>query len=133
MVEKLLNESIAQSEWAKLISRLDIPKLVEQLALNSHYQQQGDAIQLMLRSSQAHLNKERAQAELSEAINKTLGSPHSLTITVGEEGQTPLELREELYQARLQQAFTSLNQDKHVQFMLNRFDAALDEDSVRPI
>ncbi|CAM4431570.1 DNA polymerase III subunit gamma/tau [Vibrio agarivorans] len=133
MVEKLLNESIAQSEWAELISRLDIPKLVEQLALNSYFQQQGDEIQLMLRPSQAHLNKDKAQTELSDALNKALGSPHSLSIMIGEEGQTPLELREQLYQARLQQAFTSLNQDKHVQFMLNRFDAVLDEYSVRPI
>ncbi|MGL6313374.1 DNA polymerase III subunit gamma/tau [Vibrio sp. WXL103] len=133
MVEKLLNESIVQNSWAELISRLEIPKLVEQLALNSYFSQQENRITLTLRSSQAHLNKDRALAELKDAIDKTLGEPHELSIVIGEEGQTPLELREQLYQVRLQQAFTSLDQDQHVQFMLNRFDAALDSESVRPI
>lgn len=133
MVEKLLNESIVQNSWAELISRLEIPKLVEQLALNSYFSQQDKHITLTLRSDQAHLNKERALAELKDAIDKTLGETHQLSIVIGEEGQTPLELREQLYQVRLQQAFTSLDQDQHVQFMLNRFDAALDSESVRPI
>lgn len=133
MVEKLVEESLNQSEWAKLISQLDTAKLTEQLALNSYYEQNGSTIALTLRSSQAHLNTDKAQSELLGEINRVLKQECQLTVDVGENGETPLELRDKLYQGRLQQAFTSLENDPHVQFIEKRFAAQLDSESVRPI
>jgi len=54
-------------------------------------------------------------------------------VEIGEGGETPLELRERLYQAKLTQAFSSLENDAHVQFIERRFAAEIDRDSVRPI
>ncbi|MCG9679608.1 DNA polymerase III subunit gamma/tau [Vibrio sp. Isolate24] len=133
MATKLAEESLAKSEWAKLISQLDTAKMTEQLALNSHFEKQGSSISLTLRPQQAHLNTERAQSELLEAINGVLGEECHLSVEIGDGGETPLELREKLYQGRLQQAFVSLENDKHVQFIAQRFSAELDKDSVRPI
>ncbi|MGB5803918.1 MAG: DNA polymerase III subunit gamma/tau [Vibrio anguillarum] len=133
MAEKLLAESIEQDEWAALIHQLDIAKLVEQLALNSVYHKSGSSIELVLRPSQAHLNTDKAQSELLEALNETLAEECHLSVTIGEQGETPLELRERLYQLKLEQALNSLEADPHVMFFKRRFDAELDRDSVRPI
>ncbi|MBN3573372.1 DNA polymerase III subunit gamma/tau [Vibrio neptunius] len=133
MAQKLAEESLGKNEWAKLISQLDTAKLTEQLALNSHYEKQGSLIALTLRPQQAHLNTERAQSELLEAVNRAIGEDCHLTVKIGDSGETPLELREKLYQGRLQQAFVSLENDNHVQFIEQRFAAELDKDSVRPI
>ncbi|GAB2665120.1 DNA polymerase III subunit gamma/tau [Vibrio panuliri] len=133
MAKKLADESIKQDQWAELITRLDTAKMVEQLALNSFYEKNGSTISLTLRAQQAHLNTDRAQAELLAALNAALGEECHLSVEVGDKGQTPLELREALYQGKLQQAFDSLEQDPHVQFIERRFAAELDKDSVRPV
>ncbi|MGR5235437.1 DNA polymerase III subunit gamma/tau [Vibrio alfacsensis] len=133
MAQKLVDESLEKNEWAKLISLMNTPKLVEQLALNSHYGKEGSTVSLQLRSSQAHLNTDRAQSELLNALNTVLGEECHLSINIGENGETPLELRDRLYQEKLQQALNSLENDPHVQFIERRFAAELDKDSVRPI
>lgn len=133
MAQKLVDESLALDEWAKLISQLNTAKLTEQLALNSSYQKNGASIALTLRSSQAHLDTDKAQSELVEELNRVLGEECHLSVEVGESGETPLELRDRLYQGRLQQAFNSLDNDQNVQFIERRFSAQLDKDSVRPI
>jgi DNA polymerase-3 subunit gamma/tau len=133
MNQKLVEESVAQDEWSALIQTLTIPKLVEQLALNSTYRKNGSQVELELRPSHAHLNKERAQAELRQALSQALGDECHLTVSIGESGQTPLELREQLYQGKLQAAFVSLEQDPNVQFIQKRFSAEMDRESVRPI
>ena len=133
MVEKLLNESIAQDEWSATIQKLETAKLVEQLALNSVFTKNDTSITLTLRSSQAHLKTDRAQSELLQSLNTVLGEECHLSVEIGDGGETPLELRERLYQGKLKDAFTSLENDANVQFIERRFAAELDRDSVRPI
>ena len=133
MVQKLADESIEQNTWSALIAKLETAKLTEQLALNSYYEKNDSTISLTLRPEQAHLNSDRAQAELLAALNNVLGEECHLSVEIGSKGQTPLELREALYQGKLQQAFDSLDTDPHVQFIEARFAAVLDKDSVRPI
>ncbi|MEZ8657576.1 DNA polymerase III subunit gamma/tau [Vibrio cyclitrophicus] len=133
MVDKLLQESIAQDEWSATIQKLETAKLVEQLALNSVFAKNGTSITLTLRSSQAHLNTDRAQSELLQSLNTVLGEECHLSVEIGDGGETPLELRERLYQGKLKDAFTALENDANVQFIERRFAAELDRDSVRPI
>ncbi|HGS5403073.1 TPA: DNA polymerase III subunit gamma/tau [Vibrio cholerae] len=133
MVAKLIEEAVAQDAWSALVQQLETAKMVEQLALNSAFVRQGDQISLTLRPSHAHLHNEKAQQELEQALNHVLGEACSLNITVGQEGETPLELRERLYQQKLTSALHSLQADPHVQFIERRFNAQLDSDSVRPI
>ncbi len=133
MAKKLLDESVAKDSWAATIQSLQTPKLVEQLALNSCFEQDGDRIRLTLRATQGHLNTDKARAELARALSESLGINCQLTVEIGDKGETPLELRDKLYQQRLQQAFSSLAEDKTVQFIEKRFSAQLDNDSVRPV
>ncbi|MDV7103157.1 DNA polymerase III subunit gamma/tau [Vibrio sp. TH_r3] len=133
MMEQLVRESVARDEWSALIQQLDVSKLVEQLALNSFYEKRGSTIVLHVRPSHAHLNKDRAQSELLQALNSLLGEECSLTVEQSDKGQTPLEIREAIYQEKLTVAHQILQQDKNVQFIQTRFSAEIDLDSVRPI
>ena len=133
MTKILVNEAANQDSWANLVTQLDVGKLIQQLALNSSFEQQGDEITLHLRAAQQHLNGERAKEQLCSALSTVLGHPVMLSIVLGEEGKTPLELREELYQQKLLHAKQSLDNDQNVMFICQRFAAQLDEDSVRPI
>ncbi|EAR56229.1 DNA polymerase III subunits gamma and tau [Photobacterium sp. SKA34] len=133
MTKILVNEAANQDSWANLVTQLDVGKLIQQLALNSSFEQQGEQITLHLRASQQHLNGERAKEQLCSALSSVLGHSVMLNIVLGEEGKTPLELREELYQQKLLQAKQSLDNDQNVMFICQRFAAQLDEDSVRPI
>ncbi|EMX0221909.1 DNA polymerase III subunit gamma/tau [Vibrio fluvialis] len=133
MTEKLIHEAIELDQWASLIQRLHTAKLVEQLALNSTYKKNGASIELTLRPSHAHLNTDKAQSELLLALNDQLNEDCHLSVTIGEDGETPLELRERLYQGKLSRAIDNLVADPNVQFIERRFSAELDKDSVRPI
>ncbi|EOW6612660.1 DNA polymerase III subunit gamma/tau [Vibrio fluvialis] len=133
MTEKLIHEAIELDQWASLIQRLNTAKLVEQLALNSTYKKNGASIELTLRPSHAHLNTDKAQSELLQALNDQLNEDCHLSVTIGEDGETPLELRERLYQGKLSRAIDNLVADPNVQFIERRFSAELDKDSVRPI
>ncbi|MBY7785704.1 DNA polymerase III subunit gamma/tau [Vibrio fluvialis] len=133
MTEKLIHEAIELDQWACLIQRLHTAKLVEQLALNSTYKKNGASIELTLRPSHAHLNTDKAQSELLQALNDQLNEDCHLSVTIGEDGETPLELRERLYQGKLSRAIDNLVADPNVQFIERRFSAELDKDSVRPI
>ncbi|ENH4361721.1 DNA polymerase III subunit gamma/tau [Vibrio fluvialis] len=133
MTEKLIHEAIELDQWASLIQRLHTAKLVEQLALNSTYKKNGASIELTLRPSHAHLNTDKAQSELLQALNDQLNEDCHLSVTIGEDGETPLELRERLYQGKLSRAIDNLVADPNVQFIERRFSAELDKDSVRLI
>jgi DNA polymerase-3 subunit gamma/tau len=133
MTARLTEEVIQEDEWAAVIPQLNLPKLIEQLALNAAYRQEGNTIQLSLRAQQAHLNTDKAQAILKEALERVQGMTCQLDIRLGNDGVTPLERRELRYQAKLEQAFTSLSDDPNVQFIQQRFQAQLDKSSVRPI
>lgn len=133
MVQKLLDESVKKDAWTAVIQQLTTAKMVEQLALNSVFAKQDNQITLYLRAEQAHLNTERAQEELADALSQHFQQACELNVIIDEKGVTPLELRESLYQDKLQQAFTSLQDDPNVQFLQKRFGAQLETSSVRPV
>ncbi|GAD78939.1 DNA polymerase III subunit gamma/tau [Vibrio ezurae] len=133
MVDKLLNESVEKDSWSALIAKLNTAKLVEQLALNSHYEENDSGIVLHLRASQKHLDSEKSRHELASALSAVTGQQRAIHVQIDEQGQTPLELREILYQAKLEKAFESLENDEHIKFIEARFSAELDRESVRPI
>ncbi|WP_120510393.1 DNA polymerase III subunit gamma/tau [Photobacterium salinisoli] len=133
MAEQLVSEAAKQDSWSELVTRLNTDRLVQQLALNSAMEQQGSELILYLRPSQQHLDTPKARAQLSTALAEILGHEIELHIKPGDNGRTPLEWREFIYQQKLDQAKTSLQQDPHVTFICQRFSAVLDEESVRPL
>ncbi|OAN18528.1 DNA polymerase III subunit gamma/tau [Photobacterium jeanii] len=133
MIKQLVNEAANQDSWSDLVTKLNVGRLVQQLALNSAFKQEGQQVTLCLRAAQGHLDSPKAREQLQQAISEHLEQSIELTIELSDEGQTPLEWRDAIYQQKLGQAKQSLMQDPNVKFICQRFAAALDEESIRPI
>ncbi|MDA9556813.1 DNA polymerase III subunit gamma/tau [Vibrio sp.] len=133
MTQKLVQEARQLDAWSDTVTHLTTAKLVEQIALNASFKKEGGNIYLTLREKQAHLNKPAAQEELQNALSHHLNEPIQLHVQLGSEGETPLEIRERLYQDKLSRAITRLRDDSAVQFLERQFGATLDIDSIRPI
>ncbi|CNI24342.1 DNA polymerase III subunit gamma/tau [Yersinia vastinensis] len=133
---KLAEAAIARDPWAAEIDKLQIPKLVQQLALNAFKEEiEPGNICLHLRSAQRHLNSPSAQKALADALSELHGS--AVTLSVIEDDnlteRTPLEWRQAIYEEKLAQARQSIIADNNIQTLRRFFDAELDEDSIRPV
>lgn len=128
-------ESIARDAWAAEVSKLQLPKLVEQVALNAWKEQDGNQVRLHLRPGQRHLNSPGAQKALAEALTALQGAPVELTIIEDDNPavKTPLEWRQAIYEEKLAQAREAIIADNNIQTLRRFFDADLDEESIRPI
>lgn len=133
---KIIEEGRERDSWSAEIAQLKIPKLVEQLALNSYIERIGESqMVLHLRSTQRHLNKPSAQEALQSALSQHYGHPVELNIVQDDnnEVKTPLEWRQAIYEEKLVQARQSIIADKTIQKLRSMFDAQLDEESIRPV
>ncbi len=135
LAAKLAEESLTRDDWARDVSLMKLPKLVEQVALNAWKEQDGQTICLHLRPTQRHLNSPAARETLSEAMSQLYGSPIELTIIEDDNlaRRTPLEWRQAIYEEKLAQARESIIADANIQTLRRFFDADLDEESIRPL
>jgi len=135
LAAKLAVEAVERDSWAAEVSRLAVPKLVEQVALNAWKEQEGSRVCLHLRPSQRHLNSTGAQQKLAEALGVLYGTPVELTIVEDDNPamRTPLEWRQAIYEEKLAQAREAIIADNNIQTLRRFFDADLDEESIRPI
>ncbi|MEH4562248.1 DNA polymerase III subunit gamma/tau [Klebsiella oxytoca] len=135
LAAKLAIEAVERDSWAAEVSRLAVPKLVEQVALNAWKEQGGNRVCLHLRPSQRHLNSAGAQQKLAEALGILYGTPVELTIVEDDNPamRTPLEWRQAIYEEKLAQAREAIIADNNIQTLRRFFDADLDEESIRPI
>lgn len=133
---KIVEEGRERDSWSGKIAQLNIPKLVEQLALNSYIEELSESqIVLHLRPAQKHLDKPAAHKALEEALSELYGRTVELKIVHDDnsEVKTPLEWRQAIYEEKLAQARQSIIADKTIQKLRSMFDAQLDEESIRPV
>ena len=135
LMQQLIAETCQRDPWAAQIGEMQLPKLVQQLALNSWKHQVDSQIVINLRSHQKHLNSSSAQQVLKQAFEALLGETVELTIQSDDNSQhlTPLEWRQVIYEERLLQAKAAVINDSHIQTLRKMFDAELDEESIRPV
>ncbi|UVK77165.1 MAG: Holliday junction ATP-dependent DNA helicase RuvB [Sodalis sp. Fle] len=136
LATRLAKESFQRDPWAAQVHRLAMPKIVQQLALNSWKEDLAPSkICLHLRSNQRYLNSALTQNLLREALSADLGLPVELTIIEDDNPavKTPLEWRQAIYEEKLLQARETITADTHIQMLQRFFDAELNEDSIRPV
>ncbi|MGL5007670.1 MAG: DNA polymerase III subunit gamma/tau [Plesiomonas sp.] len=136
MALKLAKEASERDPWSAQIETLGVAKLVEQLALNAVKEElSAGQIRLLLRSSQRHLNSERAKEQLTEALSQQTGLSIALEIVESDDKTqlTPLEIRQMIYDEKLAQARQSLQGDAHILQLQRLFAASVDESSIRPL
>ena len=133
MAKLLVNEAANQDSWSDLVTKLNVGRMVQQLALNSALERHEDKVTLFLRPSHKHLDTPKAREQLTQALSGMFDAQIELMIEFSDKGRSPLEWREAIYQQKLDQARESLLSDPNVNFICQRFAAVLDEDSVRPL
>ncbi|TSJ88001.1 DNA polymerase III subunit gamma/tau [Gilliamella apicola] len=137
MVKKLIVEMAEKDAWFAEIEQLELAPLIKQIAINSYPELIDDNhIILHTRSAVEHLAKSSAnciklRTALSNYRQKTLNL--EVVIDDNKANKTPLELREDLYQQKLEQAKQTINQDAKVEMICQYFDAKIDESSIRPV
>lgn len=133
--QKLIERAQTRDEWANIIGQLNMPKLVEQLALNCLFNKNGSEIQLGYRSTHKHLSHKGAIQKLTDALTQYYQTPVSLNLYENDDKTklTPYEHRQVIYQELLTVAKSAIFADNQLQKLCQSFDGKIDEDSIKPI
>lgn len=120
--------------WSELIAASGVGGRLRQLALHACRQVDGERWILTLPAEHRHLVSDKAIAALSEGFSQHLGQPVQIQIVQGEPATaTPAQIEQQRYAQLLAQAQQDLAQDPHIQFLIQRFGAQLDADSILPL
>ena len=128
---------MAAADWRGLVRALGLSGLVRELAQHCTWMAHDEG-QLRLRLSPMHkhlLDMNRAAVErIQDQLTAALGQPLRLAIELGEPvGETPAQRDELERRARHAEAVAQLERDPFVRELIERFDASLNEASVRPL
>ncbi|MBU3823870.1 MAG: DNA polymerase III subunit gamma/tau [Candidatus Oceanisphaera merdipullorum] len=126
----------ATDAWTSLVAKLPLGGLLRQLAMHSSLEQQAvDQWQLWLNPEHRHLLNDNARDELAALLSEQQQTAISLQMQVGEQqgSLTPFEIEQQLYQNAISQAKDEIEADDAVQFLISRFAAELDRDSIEPM
>ena len=120
--------------WAELIAASGMGGRLRQLALQASRQVEGDSWLLTLPPEHRHLVSDKAIAALVDGFSRHLQQPVQIQIEVGAPTHaTPIQIEQQRYAELLVAAQQDLAQDPHIQFLIQRFGAQLDADSILPL
>lgn len=135
--QKLIVEAAKVDPWSAEIEQLTMPPLIKQIAVNSFLEQEDQAtVVLHLRSTLGHLiRNDNNIKRLAEILSSHRGENVSLSAIVDDDTShlTPLEVREKIYQTKLAEAKTLIQQDSKIAMICQFFEARIDENSIRPV
>jgi DNA polymerase III subunit gamma/tau len=121
-------------EWAELIASCGLGGRLRQLALQASRDVAGNEWLLTLPAEHRHLVSDKALAALMEGFSRHLAHPVQIRIELGAPTQlTPIQIEHQRYAQLLVEAQQNLAQDPHIQFLIQRFGAQLDADSIQPL
>ena len=128
---------LALGDWRGLIRALGLGGLVRELAQHCEWVECGDGV-LQLRLSTAHrhlLDMNRGAVErLQDVLCAALGRTLAVRIAIGDiAGQTPAQRDAIERQVRHAEAVAALEADPFVRELIERFDATLVENTVKPL
>jgi DNA polymerase-3 subunit gamma/tau len=93
----------------------------------------GDDIELILDEGHARLLNARHEEKIREALRNRFGDAINVKITVGDaDGKTPAVWEENRRRQRQAAAEAAIHSDPLVKSIVERFDARVVEDSIRP-
>ncbi|WP_432452778.1 MULTISPECIES: DNA polymerase III subunit gamma/tau [unclassified Agarivorans] len=119
--------------WANMVSQMNLGPIARQIAINTLYSRNENAVQLLLKPEFKNLLKPNSVAELKQQLSTSLQAPIELVINIGEDGQqqTPLELQQQLHAQNIEAATQRLLADPNIQILQQRFGAQLVGESVK--
>lgn len=137
MTQKLIGEMAQKDKWCAEIEQLELAPLIKQIAINSFLEQVDENnVVLHMRSSVKHLiNSSVNTNKLEKALSNHRQQLVKLKVMIddNQENKTPLEMREDLYQQKLEQAKQIIKRDTKIEMICQYFEAKIDEASIRPV
>jgi len=136
LIIKLIAESCKIDSWSAEIEALDLTPIAKQLAINTFLEEQENHhLILHLRSSQSHINRKDHCNNLQALLSAHRNLPVTLQVVIDDNPsrQTPLELRDAIYQKKLAVARKAIFGDEKVSLLCQYFEAQIDEESIHPV
>ncbi|EDM49019.1 DNA polymerase III subunits gamma and tau [Marinobacter algicola DG893] len=119
--------------WERDFRSLGIVGMPGNLASNAAMTRQGDEIVLTIDEGHARLLNARHEEKILEALRNRFGATITLRVEQGDAGgRTPAAWEERQRQARQKAAEDSIRNDPAVQSIVERFEARVVENSIRP-
>lgn len=119
--------------WERDFRSLGIVGMPGNLASNAAMTRNGDEIVLTIDEGHARLLNARHEEKIIEALRNRFGATITLRVEQGDaEGKTPAAWEERQRQARQKAAEDSIRNDPAVQSIVERFEARVVENSIRP-
>lgn len=124
-----------ENDWNTLYPQLKLSGIAKTLASYCIMVERSDkAIKLCIESSQATLVNNTHIKTIETAINQQLGQAIKLTIEPGETHlPSPFNLAKQAAEKKHQQAVEAINQDPHLNQILNQFDGTIEKGSIAAI
>ncbi len=119
--------------WERDFRSLGIVGMPGNLASNAAMTRNGDEIVLTIDEGHARLLNARHEEKILEALRNRFGATITLRVEQGDAwGKTPAAWEERQRQARQKAAEDSIRNDPAVQSIVERFEARVVENSIRP-
>ncbi|MDX1553389.1 MAG: DNA polymerase III subunit gamma/tau C-terminal domain-containing protein, partial [Marinobacter sp.] len=120
--------------WEQHFRSLGIVGMPGNLASNAAMTRHGDEIILTIDEGHARLLNTRHEEKIVEALRKRFGDTITLRVEQGDAGQkTPAAWEERQRRARQKAAEEAIRNDPAVQSIVERFEARVVEQSIRPV
>ncbi len=122
-------------DWGSLLARLSLAGLAKQLALHCQMMTRtSNDIQLGLSATHKHLLTKEAEERLRTAMRQHLGEGMRLVISlIDAVGDTPAQRARDAARERQERAIAAIEKDPIVRDLVERFDASIDEATIKPI
>ncbi|MFC4261199.1 DNA polymerase III subunit gamma/tau [Marinobacter lacisalsi] len=130
-------EPLADAEgfvWARDFRQLGIVGMPGNLASQASCDREGNRFRLTLDEGHYRLMTDRHRQKILEGLRAAFGGDATLEVTQGDAGeQTPIGWETRDKARRQQQAEQAIEQDPHVNAIVERFEGRVVKDSIRPL
>ena len=126
---------IVLEDWTQTLTQLGLSGVTQTLAANCTLQRmEGSRCFLLLNEHHASLWNKTHESRISRALTEHLGQKVSVGIEVGTtETETPAQADSRQQQERQAQAVVAIENDEHIQELIQNFNGTLDRDSIAPM
>ncbi|RUO33008.1 DNA polymerase III subunit gamma/tau [Aliidiomarina soli] len=118
--------------WSASVDGMQATGRLRQVLLHSVLEKQGDGYQLIVDSQQQVLCSQQLLSELESRLRQLVGDV-ALSIEYATPEATPFLIQQLIDTQRAQAALDLVRNDERIQDLVQRFNAELDESSVKPV
>ena len=120
-------------DWSATVDGLLAEPLVQQLARNTWFIEcQGECLRLGVDSNYAPSVKKETVGQLADALEVVLGRRFDLKLDAAAQGgETPAQVDRRIAEEETVAALASIKSDGFVQFLMRKFNASIDPDSIQ--